>query len=197
MNFEEATLFGTFLAKDHTRDILRLLYVYDTLSATEAASHLGLHIKTAQEFLEALATLGFLNKTEVSEQKRPYFRYSLKHTRISMDLDLASLFQKPAIPRLDTIKMKERKNSGARFSVARDGETISSITIWKGSGREKEEKKIHLTRPQGKFIYHLPFPSAAPLTVSDIMKKSGVDEKYKPEILDMIQLLRSSDIIQF
>lgn len=197
MTFEETALLGSFLAKDHARDILRLLYIYDSLSATEAASRLGLHIKTAQEFLETLANLDLLKKTEASEQKRPYFRYSLKKNRISVNLDLTILFRKPSIQDLTAKKIRERQNSGALFSVARGGNAISNITIWKGTGRDKKERKIHLTGPQGKFLFHLPFPSAEPLSMSAIMKKSGVSEKFQPEILDLIQLLESHNVIRF
>ena len=49
-------------------------------------------------------------------------------------------------------------------------------------GREREERKIKLTTPQGKFLYHLPFPKAVPLSVADIMQKAGIDETLAPEI---------------
>ena len=91
MDFKEAAKLGTFLSKDYAEDLFTLLVNYKDISASEAASRLNLHIRTAQEFLEAMTSLGILAKEEVYEKKRPYFRYSLKKQRITMDLDLAHL----------------------------------------------------------------------------------------------------------
>jgi hypothetical protein len=70
------------------------------------------------------------------------------------------------------------------------------VTIWTGNGREREERKIKLTTPQGKFLYHLPFPNAEPLTVDEIMDKAGVDEHLAPEIIDLVQLLEKYMVIE-
>ena len=78
MNFKEAAKLGNYLAKDYAEDFFTLLVNYQNISASEAASRLGLHIRTAQDFLDAMVELDVLEKEEVYEKKRPYFRYSLK-----------------------------------------------------------------------------------------------------------------------
>ena len=50
--------------------------------------------------------------------------------------------------------------------------------------------------PQGKFLYHLPFPSAKPLSVYEIMQKADVDDSYLPEILDIVELLEEYQVIE-
>ncbi len=69
-------------------------------------------------------------------------------------------------------------------------------SLWTGSGRDRKERKISLTRPQGLFLYHLPFPNADPLPIADIMRKANVDEELAPEILDIVQVLTKHEVIE-
>ncbi|MBN1163549.1 MAG: hypothetical protein JXB45_03145, partial [Candidatus Krumholzibacteriota bacterium] len=119
MDFNTATRLGALISKDYAGDLLDLLVNYRDLSASEAASRLGLHINTAQEFLEGLFSLDILTKKEVYEKKRPYFRYALKTHRITIDIDLAGIKQKPP-PGILKKKIRERRNAGARFTTARN-----------------------------------------------------------------------------
>jgi predicted transcriptional regulator len=188
MDFQTAAALGTCLSKDYAEDFLELLVNYQDLSASEAASRLGLHIRTAQDFLEALAALGIVDRREVFEKKRPYFRYALKTRRIVLDLDLSQV-RRPRIAGDLARRIREKANSGARFSMARSGDHIGQVAFWTGDGRERKEHKISLTDPQGRFLYHLPFPNAEPLPIADILRKAGVGEKLAPEILDIVEVL--------
>jgi len=51
-------------------------------------------------------------------------------------------------------------------------------------------------RPQGLFLYHLPFPNTEALTIAEIVRKAGVDEEVIPEILDIVNLLEKYDAIE-
>jgi predicted ArsR family transcriptional regulator len=195
MDFHTAAKYASLLSKDYAEDIFSLLVNYQAISASEVATRLDLHIKTAQEFLESLAHLDVLSKEEVLEKKRPYFRYVLKETRIIIDIDLMQIKQEPTHNSL-SLRIREKENAGARFVAARNDDYITSVTIWTGEGREREERKIKLTTPQGKFLYHLPFPKAVPLSVTEIMLKASIDETYAPEILDVVQLLEKYDVIE-
>ncbi len=194
MDFERASQLGACLSKDYAAEMFRLLVNYRSLSASEAASRLDLHVQTAQTFLETLASLGILDKEESLEKSRPYYRYSLKTTRVTLDLDLASLAaDSPAdLGR----RVRERKNAGARFTEARGGNAISSVAVWTGDGRSREERKLTLTEAQGAFLYHLPFPGAEPLSVTAIMKKAGVDESRASEILDIVGRLEDLGVVE-
>ena len=195
MDFKTAAKLGSYIAKDYAEDLFELLVNYQDISASEAASRLDLHIRTAQDFLEAMASLDILAKEEVHEGKRPYFRYSLKRQRITMDIDLAEIKRGQSEEKL-TKKIREKKNSGARFSTARNDQYISSLAIWIGEGRERKERRISLTMPQGKFLYHLPFPNAEHLSISEIMRKAKVDATLAPEILDIVELLEKYGVIE-
>ena len=195
MNFKEAAKLGNYLAKDYAEDFFALLVNYQDISASEAASRLGLHIRTAQDFLEAMASLDILERQEVYEKKRPYFRYTLKTERISMDIDLKQIQQEQAPTDLAR-RIRERSNAGANFSLARGGDVISHVSLWTGNGRDRKERKISLTRPQGSFLYHLPFPNAEALTIAEIARKAGVDQDVIPEILDIVNVLEKYDVIE-
>ncbi len=195
MDFKEAAKLGNYLAKDYAENFFALLVNYRNISASEAASRLGLHIRTAQDFLEAMASLGILEQEEVYEKKRPYFRYTLTTERIQMELDLTQI-QKEQTPEDLNRRIREKANAGVNFSLARGGELISHVSLWTGSGRDRKERKISLTQPQGFFLYHLPFPNAAALTVAEIMSKAGVDKEVIPEILDIVDVLEKYEVIE-
>ena len=196
MDFKKVAKLGSLLAKDYAEEIFRLLFNYKTISASEAASRLNLHIRTVQEFLEGLAKLDLLVKQEVYEHKRPYFRYSLIKPKIKMELDLNFLFKEKDQPGKLAKKIRERKNVGARFTTSRDNKSISTVIIWIGKGRSRQERKINLTAAQGDFLFYLPFPSAHYLSIQNIMQKAGVDKTYLPEILDLVELLEKYQVIE-
>jgi ribosomal protein S25 len=195
MNFLTAGKYATLLSKDYAEELFGLLVNYQAISASEVAARLNLHIKTAQDFLEGLEALGVVSKEEVLEKKRPYYRYILQQTRLVIDIDLMQVKREPSHNSLSA-RIRERENAGARFSVARNEDYITSVTIWTGAGREREERRIKLTAPQGKFLYHLPFPKAQAMAVAEIMQKAGVDESLAAEVLDLVQLLQKYDVVE-
>jgi hypothetical protein len=196
MDFKTAAKWGAYFSKGYAEEIFRLLVNYKDISASEAASRLNLHIQTAQDFLESMTSLDILSKKEVYEKKRPYFRYSLKKKKIVMDIDLASLLEQKHPEGKLSIKIRENKDSGARFTTARYDPSFSSVAIWIGKGRERKERKINLTIPQGKFLYHLPFPTAEFLTLTEIMRKAGVDKIHSPEIIDIVERLEKFGVVK-
>ena len=195
MDFHTAAKYGTLLSRAYAEDIFRLLVNYQAISASEVAARLDLHIKTAQDFLESLAELEVVSKEEILEKKRPYYRYVLQQTHILIDIDLMQVKREPTHNSL-ALRIREKENAGARFAVARTDDYITSVTIWTGNGRERQERKLKLTPPQGKFLYHLPFPKAAPLSVAEIMHKASVEEDQAPEIIDLVQMLEKLDVIE-
>jgi predicted ArsR family transcriptional regulator len=196
MDFRTAAQYASILSKDYTEDIFALLVNYQAISASEVAARLNLHIKTAQDYLEKLEQLGVLSKEEVLEKKRPYFRYTLIQKHILIDIDLMQVKHQITQNGLARL-IREKEHAGARFALARSADYISGVTIWTGDGRERTERKIKLTTPQGKFLYHLPFPRAAPLSVIQIMQKATLDESLASEIMDLVQLLEKYEVIEY
>jgi hypothetical protein len=195
IEFNKIKLVSGYIAKDYSRDLLRLLYLYKDVSASEAASRLSLHIRTVQEFFDAFADSGFLTKTEVFESKRPYFRYSRKGDKLKMEINLKAIAEEEEVKDDKELWLREKKNASARFTTSRNKLYFSSVTIWIGEGRESSEKKINLTTAQGKFLFHLPFPDAEYMSISDIMKKAGVEEENQKEIVDIVTLLEEHGVI--
>jgi hypothetical protein len=196
MEFESAARLGACLSKDYAQEMLRLLVDYRSLSASEAASRLNLHVRTAQSFLEALESLEIVEKQESRDKSRPYYRFSLKTDRITLDLDLRALAEKDDAPSHQKRRIRERKGAGARFVTARGGDAISSVTVWTGRGRSREERKLTLTAPQGRFLFHLPFPGAEPLSVPEIMGKASLDDSAAAEIRDIVARLEALGVIE-
>ncbi len=190
MDFKEAAKLGSCLSKDYAEDLFRLLVTYESISSSEAASRLNIHIKTVQDLMEDLFSLQILEREEVYEGKRPYFRYHLKVNKITMEIELKSFSgkEKNKDTRLQ-LKIRERKNAGVRFTTSRSSDYISNVVIWTGEGRNRSERKINLSMPQGRFLFHLPFPTAEFGTVKDIMKKARIDETNMPEIIDIVDVM--------
>ncbi|MGD9329299.1 MAG: hypothetical protein PVH48_10060 [Cyclobacteriaceae bacterium] len=196
MDFIEARKLSNYLSKGYAEQIFRLLMTYQDISATEAASRLNLHVQTAQEFLETMTAYEILSKEEVSESKRPYFRYKLAKRKISLEIDLDKVLSDKVNSNDSKYAIREKKNSGAKFTLARNGKHFSSVSIWKGDGRGGKERKINLTEAQGLFLFNLPFPDALPLSVDEILTRSEVDIGHKPEILDIVKELIELSVIE-
>jgi hypothetical protein len=195
MDFSKASRLGMVLSRDYAEDFFKLLANYQDISASEAASRLSLHIQTAQDYLETLTELGIMKKTEVFEKKRPYYRYTLIQPKIKLELDLSSYKKENPGEGLSRI-VRERKDNGANFTLARGGDSFSTVTVWEGEGRERQEHKISLTTPQGLFLFHLPFPKARPMSIAAIMEKAKVDLDYSTEIQNIIDELIRLEVIE-
>jgi hypothetical protein len=195
MDFAAAAILGTYISKDYARDMFELLAKYRDISASEAASRLGIHIRTAQDFLEGMESLGILSKEEVYEKKRPYFRYSLAKSKITMEIDLEGMRPEETGEAPGT-RIRERRDSGAMFTTARSGNRISAVTVWTGEGRARKERRISLTNAQGSFLFHLPFPNAAPMTIEEIIHKAGIEDVYAPEIRDLVGALIEEGVLE-
>ena len=195
MDFKTAAIVGTYISKSYAEDFFKLLVNYHDISASEAASRLGLHIQTAQDFLDAMASLGILEKVEVYEKKRPYFRYSLQTQRIKMEIDLTKIEKKRSERDLDRC-IREKAHAGSKFVLSRDGKTINHIVIWSGSERDSKEHRISLTKYQGIFLYNLPFPNAEFLSIAEIMEKVDIGTGLAPEVLDIVELLIKRGVIE-
>ena len=197
MNFKDAAKLGSCLSKDYAEDLFRLLATYESISASEAASRVNIHIKTTQDFLEDLYGLGILDREEVYEGKRPYFRYRLKVKQLSIQINLEPFSgDEPVTDTRLKLKIREKRNTGVRFTTSRSNDYISNVVIWVGDGRDRTERKINLSLPQGKFLFHLPFPTADFLQIKDIMMKAGIDDANTPEIVDIVNVMIEFGVIE-
>ncbi|MFH1198087.1 MAG: hypothetical protein V1720_20465 [bacterium] len=195
-DFEKIKLFGSYISKEYSKELLRLLYLYKDISASEAASRVGMHIKTVQEFFDALSEVGLLDKKEAYEGKRPYFRYTLKSDNMKIQFNIAGLIADTDNHFGKELSVRERKNANVKFSIARNKLFFSGVSIWTGKGRDTVEKKISLTIPQGKFLFNLPFPNADFTSIHEIMRKAEVPDEHESEIIDIVKLLIEYKVIE-
>jgi len=197
MEFKKVSRLAALLSKSFAEDFMRLMVTHKDISSSEAASRLNLHIKTAQDFLEELHSLGLAGKKEVYARKRPYFRYYLKQSKLSLEVDFNTLVDPDKEKKLLSRKIREKKNTGILFATSANHPFISAVTVFSGEGRERKERRINLTTSQGKFLYYLPFPNAAFQTIRGIIIKTGVDESCLSEILDIVDVLKDFNVIEF
>ncbi len=140
--------------------------------------------------------MDIVEKKAALERKRPYFRYTLKKIKLTIDVDLSLLYDSEVEEKRLKQAIREKKDSGAMFSASGSDNSISSVSIFTGEGRKRKERKISLTSSQGKFLFHLPFPSADAMTIAKIMEKADADQNCVPEILDIVELLGKHKIIE-
>jgi hypothetical protein len=145
--------------------------------------------------LDNLAELEIVEKTEVFEKKRPYFRYNLVKTKINLSVNLSAYKSENPGEGLARL-VREKAENGANFALARVGDEFSGVTIWEGTGRERQEHKISLTSPQGKFLFHLPFPKSRPSSIAAILEKANLGEEYAAEIQDIVDELIRLEVIE-
>ncbi len=193
-DFESAQRLAALLAKEYARDFFRLLVMYRDISASEAAARLSLHVKTAQDFLEGLEASGIVSKREAAEKKRPYFRFSLKERKVNFSIDLDSLYDSGHESARWNWRIRERRDSGALFKEGRDNR-ISAVHVYEGKGRSRVERRLSLTECQGRFLFHLPFPTEDPLSVTEITARAGIPRDCLPEIGDLIDMLQAHGVI--
>ena len=196
MNIETFTALATLFSRSFATGLSALLVDYSDISASEAASRLDLHIKTVQDWLEGMFELGILKRHEVSEGKRPYFRYSLNNLDLDIHLNLSSLSSLNKTKHLETARIREKKNANTQFSTSARTSQITSISVFTGRGRNKKERKLNLNPRQGTFIYHLPFPTAEHEPVRHIMQKAGLRAEHMGEIADIVSLLIDLGVVE-
>ena len=184
------------IAKDYAESFFKLLVIYTDISASEAASRLNIHIKTAQDFLEGLEGFGICSKREVVERKRPYFRYTLKQGELNIYFNLCNLVESQKASDSIKWKIRERKNSRAVFKTTREGNRISAVHFFIGDGRSRVERKLNLTDHQGLFLYNLPFPTEPFSSFEDIIAKAKINKSVIAEVLDIVEVLVEHGIIE-
>jgi len=193
--FRIAAEAGLLFSRDYAGACLKLLMNYNSISASEAASRLELHIRTVQDFLEGLTGLGILKRESVQEDKRPYYRYSMPERLIRIEFDPGE-FLTAQDPEFDRKKIREMRGSGAVFHEGKD-HSIRSVTVYSGTGRNRVPSRISLTKCQGRFLFHLPFPTQSPMTIKEIISRADiVDELYcGGEVRDIVNVLIRKKVI--
>jgi hypothetical protein len=187
--FENISKLSYLLSKDYARGILSLLASYNSISSSVAASHLDIHIKTAQDFLEGMFEIGILSREEVRDGKRPYYQYFLAQRKHTIELDFDALVEPFDINKVLDAKIREKSDNAAAFHTSSKSGEISAVTLYEGKGRFRKERKILLTADQGRFLFHIPFPTENLLSIREIIQKAGIGIKSASELADIFSIL--------
>ena len=94
------------------------------------------------------------------------------------------------------VKLNTNENPYAPSPKVLDAIREAPVEVPMGEGRDRDERKLNLSIPQGKFLFHLPFPTAEPLCIAEIMKKAGVGNTNIPEIVDIVHVLMELRVIE-
>jgi hypothetical protein len=194
--FEDIKLISNLISREYAEGMFRLLAGYDGISASEAASRLDIHIRTAQDFLESLLSLGIVSKSEVLESRKPFFRYSIAEPKIDLKFDIHAFAHRGEFSIGTGHLVIEKNNEAVSLNYSEKEQRITSVTQLSGRGRDKKLRRISLTPVQGKFLYFLPFPTAKPESVASLMQKAGLPDVHLPEIYDIISILLDFDAIK-
>lgn len=120
----------------------------------------------------------------------------LQKTKFAIDVEISALYNPKDEDQKLLQKIRERKNAGVTFKVSGSNDFISSVSILVGEGRNERIWTISFIVTQGKFLYHLPFPTAVYMSVSDILKKAGIEESHRVEVLDIVDVLKAYKVIE-
>lgn len=194
MNFtyNEIKKLSLYLSRDYSDQIFHILLTYETVSASELASQLDLHIKTVQDFLEALADLKLLEAEKVVRHKRPYFRYKLIQDSINLNIDLSQVQEKSKLE-FEDMTLRMTKLPTVMLNTVKD--SAESVTLFLKKNRRMHQKKIKFTPIQGKFLKTVPAHNSSAALFTDLLKKAEIEEKHLDEIKEIVQILITNKVL--
>ncbi|UCF07688.1 MAG: hypothetical protein JSW28_08610 [Thermoplasmata archaeon] len=190
------------LGKEHSLPILEILYLRGWVSASEAAREMGVHIATAQSYLESMKENKII-KARVRQGKSKLVEYSLHDKQMQVDLNLEKIMsQKCEIARNKAKDYFVREKKKARVTYRWDEEQRKILEInfmekSKAFGRIGVSRTLQLSDVEGKFLWFLPQSTEKPKNVLKIAEKA---ELKRPEdliqIIDLLEFLAEEKIIE-
>ncbi len=195
MNLENAIDLCGYLGRDYSEDFFRLLVNYHDISATEAASWLGIQASAAGEFLDGLTRQGVVEKSTHAQGKADHSRYRLLQREIQLSIDLSSKYLCDLAIGVDR-SVRRRDSASSEFVLAKSGDRYLSVTIWKGMGRGRVKREIWLTPAQGNFLFYLPISQSDPVTIEEVMQRAEVGGEHETEILLIVDELAQMRVIE-
>ena len=187
------------LGKEHTLTILTHLYQEPHSTASEVAGVLGIHIATAQKYLEASEKAGILVSRDRPSKPRTAKEYSLVSPRISIEIDIEALAGAVegaggGTPDLGEIMVREKARSDVAYEWDDAGQRITAILFFRKGMRRRMERKVVLSQEEGRFLWNVPFQSESFRSVAEIMKNAGL-EGSSFRIMEMVRKFESLEII--
>jgi len=166
------------LGKKQTSAILVYLHRHPDSTASEIASALGIHIATAQKYLEGLEEGGILASRERPSKPRTAREYWLTDTRFTLELDVVQLAkeeeQRERYPRLTFTMVRERARPDVAYEWDDADKRITAVLFFRKGVRRRMERKLSLSKEEGRFLWNVPFQSERPKSVSEVLWAAGL-----------------------
>jgi len=187
------------LSREHTPSILIHLLRSPNSTASETAGVLGIHIATAQKYLEALEKAGVVNSRERPSKPRTAREYELVDTTSRLERNIERMAEEEEgaggrDPYLGEIMIREKARSDVAYEWDDEGQRITTIMFFRKGMRRRMEKKVVLTTEEGRFLWCVPFQSESFMSAEEIVEKAGV-ELSPVKVVEMIGRFRELDVI--
>ncbi len=187
------------LGKKQAFTILAYLHRHPYSTASELAAALGIHIATAQKYLEGMTEGGILQARERPSKPRTAWEYWLPETKIRLEIDVEALVKaeenrKGASGRLATLFIREKARPDVAFEWDDSGKRITAVLFFKKGLRRRLERKLGFSKEEGRFLWHVPFQSEKFRNVAEVLSEAGL-ELEEGQVLRMVDRFKSLGIV--
>ncbi|PKP55522.1 MAG: hypothetical protein CVT89_08190 [Candidatus Altiarchaeales archaeon HGW-Altiarchaeales-2] len=200
MNKEQFQRAAFVLSKEHCIDVVETLYLNGWLTATEIAEDLKIHIATAVKYLTELHEIGIAEKRTREGKYKDALEYRLINSEINLTLNFEQIIaeeSKGVIEKAGIIKLKEKVRDDIHYEWDDEKQKILKINITGAGIRRGIQESIELNTPEGKFLWHTPYPSEEGLSAGQICEKAGIKNPIEiKKMLKFVDILKEKGIIE-
>ena len=200
MNREQFQRAAFVLGKDHCLYVVETLYIKEWSTATEIAEELKIHTATAVKYLTELYEIGLVEKRTREGKYKDALEYRLKESEINLTLNFEKIIEeesKDVIKRAKIMRVKEHARDDVNYEWDDEKQKIRKINIVRAGLRRGVRESIELSDIEGRFLWHMPYPSEDFISVEQICGKSGIKNVMEiKKILALVDLLKEKSIIE-
>ena len=187
------------LGKDHSIDLIETLYIKDWTTATEIADELKIHTATAVKYLTELHEIDLVEKRTRPGKYKDALEYKLINSKINLTLNFDKIIKEESagvIEKARSIKVKERVRDDVNYEWDDDKQKILKINFIGGNLRRGIKEFVSLNDCEGRFLWHVPYPSDESLLVFRICEKAGINNAMDiKKILKFVDFLKDKGVV--
>lgn len=183
------------LGKRQAFAILVHLHSHPNTTASEIAAALGIHIATAQKYLEGLEEGGILLSRERPSKPRTAQEYHLSDSKFTLEIDIEKLAEeekkKADDRKLARIFVREKSRPDVAYEWDDAEKRITAVLFFRKGLRRRMEQKLALSKEEGRFLWSVPFQSEKFMTAAEVMVAAGLelDEAVAMRMLEKFESL--------
>lgn len=200
MNKEQFQRAAFVLGKEHCIDVVENLYLREWSTATEIAEELKIHTATAVKYLTELHEIGIVEKRTREGKYKDAFEYRLINPEINLTLNFEKIIaeeSKGVIKKAGLIKVKEQVRDDVNYEWDDEKQKILKINIIGSGLRRSIKESVELSTLEGRFFWHMPYPSEESISVEQICEKAGIKNALEfKKILNFVDVLKEKGIIE-